>query len=116
MIDLKIGDIIRHLKRGSSYEVLGIWDDTPWDWTDGADFYLNGFLAPDGESAWHLNSVPSGEQGFALKVRLQVGDKPVQPFVNIVLYRALESKRGEPWLFARPLPEFTPDRFEKVSQ
>ena len=110
---LNIGDVIRHNKRGSEYEVMGIWEDTPWDWNDGQDYYLSGWDV--GETFWHLCSEQRGDEAFSLKVRLQISTPSVQPFVKVIIYRALEPKRGEPWLFARPLHEFTEDRFTKVS-
>lgn len=98
MTDLKIGDIIRHLKRGSSYEVLGYGVENAID------------LLDDRTVKRHLSN------GIILPVMQQVTSRLHAGGVGVIYYRALVSKPGEPWLFMRPVSEFTPDRFEKVSQ
>ena len=98
-LDLKAGDIIRHLKRGSVYEVVGhsVWH--AYDLRDNKD--ITRYLARD--------------QGLAMQVRMQESGRLPNAPVGVIYYRALVSKPGEPWLFMRPLVEFTTDRFEKVT-
>lgn len=98
MIDLKIGDVIRHLKRGSSYEVLGHGVENAIDLLDGRMVKR------------HLTN------GIILPVMQQVTSHLHAGSVGVIYYRALVSKPGEPWLFMRPVSEFTSDRFEKVPQ
>ena len=95
-LDLKIGDTIRHLKRGSEYEVLGFEQRNSMDVRDGKAIKMR---------LCHDSAVPA----------LMQNSTPLHAGVALmVVYRALVSKPGEPWLFMRPVSEFTTDRFTKV--
>ena len=111
-LTLNIGDIIRHNKRGSEYEVVGITLHRPYE--DNRKLYLTlGILAND-EPSWDISPYDHPGADFRFIVHFQKSsDAP--PVVDIVIYRALEPKRGEPWLFARPAHEFTEDRFTCLS-
>lgn len=98
ILRLEPGDIIQHLKRGSEYEVMGYCPQHPFDLVDGRRY--------------NVRIDNFGCKMPALIQRSTKGKLPV-PCMTI-LYRALEPKKGEPWLFIRPVSEFTTDRFTKV--
>ena len=106
---MTVGDIIRHNKRGSEYEVVGKIHELVLNLVDGQELLLS---TTDGGD-WSLR-----ERNYPYEIRLPVRYQTSLPresaWVDVVLYRALVSKKGEPWLFARPLSEFTEDRFTKV--
>ena len=99
MINVQEGGIIRHLKRGSEYEVVGFDVEDVLDMIDGraVERYFGG-----------------GDVRF--KVHQQVSAARSKGRFIVVYYRALVSKPGEPWMFMRPLNEFTTDRFEEVAE
>ena len=96
-LKLQVGSIIRHLKRGSIYEVMGYAHDNAMDIKDGRTVtrFIKGY-------------------DVALPVAQQRSGKLHPGLCLTVYYRALVSSPGEPWLFQRPINEFTPDRFELV--
>ena len=108
-MSLNIGDIIRHNKRGSEYEVIGEIHELVLELSDGQEL----FLSATDVGGWGLM-----ERNYSYEVRLPIIYQTSLPressWADIVIYRALEPKKGEPWLFARPLHEFTEDRFTKV--
>lgn len=97
ILRLEPGDIIRHLKRGSEYEVMGYGPQHPCDLVDGRRYNLR------------IDSY-----GCKIPALIQRSTKTGLPMPCMtILYRALEPKKGDPWLFIRPVSEFTTDRFER---
>lgn len=94
-LNLNPGDIIRHIKRGSLYEVLGFCPQNPMDLRDNKT-----------RPVW----IKFYDARLTALVQRNTSKLPTPTMT--VLYRAVEPKRGDPWLFIRPISEFTTDRFE----
>lgn len=96
---LEPGDHVRHIKRGSIYEIMGSQVMHPYDVRDGAAFNL--FVK---------------FTDIRLPVLMQVSDRiKGDSLVHMLVYRTVEPKAGDPWLFMRPIPEFNSGRFWKVT-
>ena len=99
VLNLNPGDLIRHIKRGSIYEVMGFNPEHPADLIDNR-------LRPVWIKRW--------DGKIMAMVQRNTRDLP-DPCMTI-LYRSVEPKIGDPWMFIRPVSEFTSDRFERVAQ
>lgn len=109
--DPKIGDHIRHRKRGSDYEVLGFVHADQM-LKDGSSAAMVMMLARDEPTlvAKPSDIDPGEVLTFVLPVSIQTSAKfHSNWFIKWVIYRSL--KDGA-MIFARPLQEFTTDRFE----
>lgn len=94
LITLREGLLIQHIKRGTAYELLGKDWVSPDSMTDDRTVKL-----------WVSNS------NLRLPVLQQVTAPTRAGWFWAWYYRALASHPGQPWLFMRPLTEFTEDRF-----
>ena len=96
ILRLNPGDLIRHIKRGSVYEVMGYNHAHP-------DALIDNRSLPVWIKWW--------DGKIMAMVQRNTRNLP-NPCMTI-LYRAVEPKIGDPWMFIRPVSEFTSDRFEK---
>lgn len=109
---LSIGDKIRHLKRGSTYRVLAFAEGDPTQLSDNAPACLALY---EGSGIAFARVALEGQGldlgGISLLLRLpltvQVSGDDLASSARMVIYQGLSD--GLVW--ARPLAEFTPDRF-----
>jgi len=112
---LSIGDKIRHLKRGSTYRVLAFAEGDLTQLSDNAPACLSLY---EGSGISFARVAPEGQGldlgGISLLLRLpltvQISGDDLSSSARMVIYQGLAD--GLVW--ARPLAEFTPDRFLRL--
>lgn len=111
-LDLCVGDYIRHLKRGSVYEIIGV---ALWarDLKDGDCAKL--FFVNDGRAIIIRESVETFGATLLLPLSFQRSIEPAlfgMGLENAFIYREVT----EGAIYARPTYEFTTDRFAKAAK
>lgn len=113
-----IGDLLQHKKKGSEYEVMGLIKLNLYGKYDEQEVYI---CSHHGQNNfyWEISQKPITKSSyFVFPVMLQFDIKNPSPYeeVPMVLYRSLSPKSREPWMFLRPVKEFTVDRFEILNR
>lgn len=111
-LDLCVGDYIRHLKRGSVYEIIGVafWARNLKDGDQAKLFFVDG-----GKGVIVGADIETREAQVLLTLNFQHSIEPALFGIgteNAFIYREVT----EGAIYARPTYEFTTDRFAKAAK
>lgn len=120
-LKLKLGDVILHHKRGSTYEVFArtVMQDDGCE--DGQWMFFTLRDDPDENNAYHcIIDAPSRldrKVAICLPLLAQTSEPGHGRDSKWLIYRSFGGEpNGDSMFFARPEIEFTDDRFAKVSE
>lgn len=108
-----VGDRVRHLKRGSTYRIIGIPFAALSEFEDGAEAFYWQWVNYELFEKISVDR-PGIEDDDILKLRLPISIQKSsdKPNGNVLIYQCETDGK----IYARYQSEFTPDRFETIAE